>query len=354
MKARRNILFALIPLLLLMVLGESAARLIVSSERVRRSLLGVTILDHEENRRALFDPGSFVVPDPYNGYRLRDPEDPASRRPPRVPGPARGPGEVRVVCLGDSTTYGYFLPEDRAWPARLQAHLNEWAPEGLRFEVYNCGVPGYGPQQCKRLLQSRYMRLEPDIVLWREEPDFADRLGLPEVLSAGQMRRVRLLYRSRLLYLLATLRHRAQDRREPGFHIYNVPPQTDEGYDLEALPALSRWCLRKGVRAFLGLEYLINRGDDASEAPMGYVAAAADRAVCGNAAKWRDWSLPYVPCLEAFLEYPGTPEDLFVDAFHLTEAGAELLARTVSDYLQANWTGIWSPTAAPDAVREDR
>ncbi len=49
--------------------------------------------------------------------------------------PARG----AVVCLGDSTTFGWGVEEDEAWPARLGAALGE--------PTVNGGVPGHSTHQ---------------------------------------------------------------------------------------------------------------------------------------------------------------------------------------------------------------
>jgi acyl-CoA thioesterase-1 len=44
-----------------------------------------------------------------------------------------------IVCLGDSITAGYGLPEDRSYPALLQARLKA---QGLPHRVVNAGVSG--------------------------------------------------------------------------------------------------------------------------------------------------------------------------------------------------------------------
>jgi len=108
-------------------------------------------------------------PHPYLGYVLnpaheRNEVNALGLRGPAIePGPH--PGVVRVLCLGGSTTYGAGLPAEKAYPARLQQHLDAAAPEGLRFEVLNGGVPGYTSIDSLVNLELRLLALEPDVVL---------------------------------------------------------------------------------------------------------------------------------------------------------------------------------------------
>jgi lysophospholipase L1-like esterase len=52
-------------------------------------------------------------------------------------------GDVRIVALGGSTTFGYGLPWNEAWPFYLEAQLNE-GPANARYQVVNLGAPGQG------------------------------------------------------------------------------------------------------------------------------------------------------------------------------------------------------------------
>jgi lysophospholipase L1-like esterase len=108
-------------------------------------------------------------PHPYLGYVLnpaheRNEVNALGLRGPAVEGGRRA-GVVRVLCVGGSTTYGAGLGAERAYPARLQAHLDAAAPAGLRFEVLNGGVPGYTSIDSLVNLELRLLALEPDVVL---------------------------------------------------------------------------------------------------------------------------------------------------------------------------------------------
>ncbi|MBM3464134.1 MAG: SGNH/GDSL hydrolase family protein [Armatimonadetes bacterium] len=72
--------------------------------------------------------------------------------------------EVRILCLGDSCTYGSGTIAEHSWPARLQAHLQALRP-ALKITVLNGGVPGYNSAHGIHALR-RYLFLKPDLVIW--------------------------------------------------------------------------------------------------------------------------------------------------------------------------------------------
>ncbi len=70
---------------------------------------------------------------------------------------------LRVLCLGDSTTFGTGVGNDEAWPQVLGRLLDERAPG--RFQVINAGVPGYTFVQAMLFMEHYGLALSPDIVL---------------------------------------------------------------------------------------------------------------------------------------------------------------------------------------------
>jgi len=76
----------------------------------------------------------------------------------------RAPGALRVVCLGDSFTWGWGADGDEAYPARLQAILAARFPS-REVEVLNAGVPGYGNDEELEWLRARGAGFEPDLVV---------------------------------------------------------------------------------------------------------------------------------------------------------------------------------------------
>jgi len=71
-------------------------------------------------------------------------------------------GRLRILAIGDSTTFGDWVNNDEAWPQRLQALLD---PSGETIEVINAGVPGYSAYQGLQFLKEDGLALEPDVVI---------------------------------------------------------------------------------------------------------------------------------------------------------------------------------------------
>ena len=73
------------------------------------------------------------------------------------------PGMRRILCLGDSFTFGWGVQANEAWPKVLEEIIAE---TGRKVECVNMGVPGYGLAQEVRLLETKGFALDPDLVLF--------------------------------------------------------------------------------------------------------------------------------------------------------------------------------------------
>lgn len=133
---------------------------------------------------AAFSPeeSPYRFPDPLLGWSLR----PSYRMPPDVRGKSRqiqdlvtnrlglrGPevspvkeeGVTRILCLGDSVTFGFGegIREVDPFPRRLESWLEATFP-GRAFEVLNAGVPGYTAVQGAIRYGEELAGLEADVV----------------------------------------------------------------------------------------------------------------------------------------------------------------------------------------------
>ena len=138
---RRRALFAV-----LTVLFATALSLALAEGAVR-------LLDLASEVRAHFQPGIFA-PDPdlgwvlkpsYRGLRLEDDRRvPTSTNTLGFRGPdwveTRRRAAVRLLALGDSSTFGLGVADDETYPAYLEKSLREG---GRDAAVFNAGVPGY-------------------------------------------------------------------------------------------------------------------------------------------------------------------------------------------------------------------
>jgi len=86
-------------------------------------------------------------------------------RSPELPGP-RETGELRILCLGDSITFGLALPEEQTFTAHLEQRLASGPlGRGRRVRVISGAVPGWSSVQGLRFLD-QHGELNPDLVVF--------------------------------------------------------------------------------------------------------------------------------------------------------------------------------------------
>jgi lysophospholipase L1-like esterase len=181
---KRKVLYASVTLLLFLGGAELAARLFSDSEsgRFRQISEIVSFLSAEESTQILeADAETFwklrpnvVIDQPKSilfqgrvsnslGYRN---EELTLARPETT---------TRIVCFGDSSTFGIGTPQSETWPTQLETSLNSDAeflqtqlpaasPSSL-VEVINAGVPGYTSYQILQRMRRELKSLAPDVVL---------------------------------------------------------------------------------------------------------------------------------------------------------------------------------------------
>ncbi|MBK7973692.1 MAG: SGNH/GDSL hydrolase family protein [Deltaproteobacteria bacterium] len=77
---------------------------------------------------------------------------------------AKPAGVVRVVVLGDSMAYGWFVTEEAAFPRVLERSLAAAMP-GTPIEVANAGVPAYSLRMMRERFEEKVRALAPDVVV---------------------------------------------------------------------------------------------------------------------------------------------------------------------------------------------
>jgi len=114
--------------------------------------------------------GSFLKPGRYtiNAKGYRGPDFTPEKR----------DSVTRIVCLGESSTFGLSVSDEAVWPRQLEKNLNALDPQKRRWEVLNLGVTNYSTFQGVRLAREEFPRLKPDIVLfcfsWADHQPAAD------------------------------------------------------------------------------------------------------------------------------------------------------------------------------------
>lgn len=70
----------------------------------------------------------------------------------------------RILCLGDSITYGIGAGFENSYPVQLEQILNEKV-KGQKFKIFNLGVPGYNSAQVLQTLKKNLAALKPNMVI---------------------------------------------------------------------------------------------------------------------------------------------------------------------------------------------
>jgi len=89
-------------------------------------------------------------------------------------------GTLRVLCVGDSVTFGLGVEEPQIFVSLLAQRLNEKVGGGRRVEVINAAVPGWDGKDELLYLRDEGMQLAPDLVLLVFIPNDIPDLTTPE------------------------------------------------------------------------------------------------------------------------------------------------------------------------------
>jgi lysophospholipase L1-like esterase len=121
-------------------------------------------------------------------------------------------GNLRVLCVGDSHTYGIWVERSEAYPQQLESLWNQRS-ESPRLEVINLGVPGTSSSSLLRELPGLLGTFDPDLLIvmvggndfWTIPTPLEDGESPPR---EGFLKRHSLLYR--LWFLFQRGRQQAQ------------------------------------------------------------------------------------------------------------------------------------------------
>jgi lysophospholipase L1-like esterase len=84
-------------------------------------------------------------------------------------------GGVRILCVGDSHTYGAMVRPASAYPEQLERVLRR---HGIPATVFNLGIPGQSSRQVRNRLPPQLAAYRPDVVvLWAGVNDYWNDTG---------------------------------------------------------------------------------------------------------------------------------------------------------------------------------
>lgn len=161
----------------------------------------------------------------------------------RLPAVAGAAG--RVAFLGDSTTFGFGVDDEQAFPGVVQRRLGN-------VQCLNLGVPGYSAYQGRLQLQRFPFDASPDVVV----VDFGfndaaawDNLGDAEHEGRLWTQQNPVTRHSRLLSVLGGLLRRPETEAS-GSSTERRPRLTDEEFARE-IRAIAAWCRERGAEPIL-------------------------------------------------------------------------------------------------------
>ena len=126
------------------------------------------------------------------------------------PPPEKRADELRILCIGDSVTFGFNVDQGDSFPERLQAALRARHP-GRPVRVINAGTPGWSWLQGLRFLEREGVALRPDVVVMGHGANDryfpatitdAERLGVLQRRGVRSMESLRLLLERSATYRL--------------------------------------------------------------------------------------------------------------------------------------------------------
>jgi lysophospholipase L1-like esterase len=323
---RRSLVFALAIVVGFFVLLEGLLRVVGVASPVRPRLILRQIDIDITFPFMRQDPETFWSPQPgfagefmqrrveINSLGLRAPEL-------TVPKPA---GRKRVLCFGDSITFGYGLSNEETYPARLGELL---ADRGI--EIVNAGVTGFTSRQVLAYMRRQLPQTQSDMATicigWNDltlrqvdDQTYARRLSASLALE-GSLDRLYLFRGLKSLYLKVSMRGQAKQPR-------SVPRVSLEQYRENLTRAVSECRTQHIVPLFIALPCRTRPGS----APLNAAYAQELERLGGELG---------VPVLDVGdLGMHTTLADNsgdFIDALHFSVEGSRRMARQIAPQLTA-------------------
>jgi len=238
-------------------------------------------------------------------------------------------GEQRVLCVGDSHTYGVHFAKADSYPSRLQAYLDAQLGTG-KVSVVPAGRPGASTWQMRDALPGLLARHSPDVVVVlggiNDRWNRSDRGAVSEFLARHL----------RLWTIVLILRAQADDDRFDDDAVRPAPavtPDHREGETLERsiveeLAAMARLCRASGATP-LFLTYA--PPDSVFATPDAAIRRAADE----NGVELVDLARRFAELLQS----RSYDELLIPGDFHPRPEGYDLMARAVAHQLLPRFGG---------------
>jgi lysophospholipase L1-like esterase len=250
--------------------------------------------------------------------------------------PAEKPaGTFRVLCVGDSRTFGWGLGDRDTYPAMLQDSLRALVGKARRVEVINAGVNGWSWSQVFCYLRDIGLSYVPDVIVVADAYSYTSFTEDRSPEFVGKMKRrvwvKNLLRRSAVYHYFIEYRFREAYFRLgelvfPADRAAPDPPTTDDPDAVYYEKYINKVCeLIHDARIPAILLHLPTEGEDATSRPASWRIKREAAASYGMA---------FVDVTDPFLS---SPTELFLhrDPLHQNATGNRLVAGRLFQRLAA-------------------
>jgi lysophospholipase L1-like esterase len=246
----------------------------------------------------------------------------------------------RILCLGDSSTFGLRVERDETYHALLESKLNkESSQKRIRFEVINAGVPGYSSCQGLTLYKLKGFKYKPDIVTFYLGGNDLGRnfyLSDKEIMQNNVPVAVKVIINNLLLKLdsYRVLRKLIMNMStgHKNNSEENVPRVSLDDYK-ENILELNRLCRKNGSVLVL-ISPPVSKVDFFEKNLQRKKVLILWREELKNIAK--EYNIPLVSIPEMTEESPSDTKPFFLDMMHPNPMGHRMIMERLNDCLITN------------------
>ncbi len=235
-------------------------------------------------------------------------------------------GTWRAFTLGDSQTYGAGVAAHQSYTAFAEQDLRQRLSDGRQLELINTGISGYTSLQALRLIRSKLLDWQPDLlVVDCRTHDSARDDVLDPTMNAGRLRQ--LLFHSRTYYLL----HFAIERLRPR----HARPMRGGSLDTPAAELQANFGNHELILELTrreGIDLLFVDYPFWETAPQG--SQKEDKVICLAPRRELPEGVPVAPICEALQRSGKRPSELFLDNNHLSVLGNQIAGQALAEAIR--------------------
>ena len=246
--------------------------------------------------------------------------------------------DTRIVCVGDSLTYGWLVPLRATYHKQLERLMKA---DGRAVEVMGLGVVGYNTVQEYFVIRDKAPRLKPDLVLLQMGPnDFERTVGIKTVPETGKL--VLIPYNDLIIpYMTAKtglsdflMRH-SHLFRLANLGLYNVKHRRSPDYvpaDVFLMGEDKSFLYLDKMKSFLdaqGIPFAVAVFPYRNAGGGPYVYAALTRRIRDRLEHLR---IPYLDLYDRLNSETG--KDIWIDGLHFNEDGYAIIAAELKTFVE--------------------